>query len=88
MSTNAPRTKGLECSKNNRALIFEIDVLRDLIDPSEDTLLCVYEDYMNSQPLIMVSDFEVDQTTTPMASESKSEDFMKVIIRALLTCLL
>jgi hypothetical protein len=30
----------------------------------------------------------VDQTTTPMASESKSEDFMKVIIRALLTCLL
>ena len=69
MSMNAPRTKGLECSKNNRALVFEIDVLRDLIDPSEDTLLCMHEDYINSQALIMVFDFKVDQTTIPMAFE-------------------
>jgi hypothetical protein len=96
MNKNTMCTKRLDCLGTSKTLIFEFIilgqlVLGDLIDFLEDTFSCVLENCNNSQPLIMESDFEVEDIATPMALVSKLEDFGNEsipLLPLLYTCLL
>ena len=80
MSRSAPCTRGLDCSGTTWTLVFEIDISGDIfignfIDSNKNTLPCVLEDCNNSQPLIMGPNFNLEETSTPMASMSNLDHF-------------